>query len=150
VCIFWSVDITFLPGTAPFIDACTIFNPFPQAVPCAVVRVAQVSQVQQLLPFLQGLNCVLTVRSGGHSPSGSSLSHGGIVLDVRQLRHVVVDAAQSTVSVGAGALWRSINATTCPMNLAAVGGSCADVAVGGFVLGGGFGYLRSASVGCKI
>lgn len=82
----------------------------------------------------------LTVCGGGHSSSGASSSEG-MVVDLRRMRKVDVDATKMTVTFEGGCLWSDIDSALEQFGLATVGGVVNHTGVGGLILGGGHGYL---------
>ena len=60
--------------------------------------------------FAQAKAAGLTVAPAGvrHSMGGQALPRGGMQIDMRGLNKIQLDAAKSTVSVGAGATWHDI------------------------------------------
>jgi FAD/FMN-containing dehydrogenase len=58
----------------------------------------------------------LTVSAAGvkHSMGGQAFRRGGVMLDMRGLDHIALDAARGTVIVGAGATWHDIQTAIHP------------------------------------
>ncbi len=84
------------------------------------------------------------VRSGGHCYAGTGY-HPDLVIDVRELNAVSVDPAANRVTAQAGAKLGALYRSAFPHGLAPAAGWCADVGLGGHVLGGGLGYLARAN-----
>jgi len=57
------------------------------------------------------------------------------------MKNIDVDGEAATAWVEAGVTVKDLDDVTCPRGLAAVNGSCTDVGIVGFTLGGGFGFL---------
>ena len=57
------------------------------------------------------------------------------------MKRIDIDLPTATAWVEAGVTVKDLDDVTCPKGLAAVNGSCTDVGVVGFTLGGGFGFL---------
>ena len=57
------------------------------------------------------------------------------------MKNIDIDVDTETAWVEAGVTVKELDDVTCPLGLAAVNGSCTDVGVIGFTLGGGFGFL---------
>ncbi|KAL4784204.1 hypothetical protein BJX76DRAFT_327982 [Aspergillus varians] len=97
------------------------------------VSLAVAYATQHAIPFV--------VQGGGHSTSGASSTHGGIVISLSAMRHILVDSASATVAVQGGATWEEVDAATAREKLAVVGCTNSALSVGGTTLGGGFGWL---------
>ncbi|KAI0768414.1 FAD binding domain protein [Irpex lacteus] len=85
----------------------------------------------------------LAIRGGGHSASGSSSSEG-LVIDLRRMNDVTVDAEKSLIKVGGGAVWEDVDREAAKFGLATVGGTVnhtGNSGVGGLTVGGGYGWL---------
>ena len=57
------------------------------------------------------------------------------------MKGIDIDVDSATAWVEAGVTVKELDDVTCPLDLAAVNGSCTDVGVIGLILGGGFGFL---------
>ncbi|KAK7975801.1 ferric reductase NAD binding domain-containing protein [Apiospora arundinis] len=106
-----------------------------------VVKPANSCEASLAVKFATFHNIPLVVRGGGHSPSGSSASDGGMVIDLGLLRSVVVDTKGQTVTFGGGCLWADVDDALWEQGFATVGGTVSHTGVGGLILGGGFGQL---------
>lgn len=78
------------------------------------------------------------IRSGGHNanPGFSSVDESGVVLDLRELRSVVLQPEKDVASVGPGAVWAEVYEELEKDGLTVVGGRVSEVGVGGLILGG--------------
>ncbi|KAK4690134.1 hypothetical protein P7C71_g6590, partial [Lecanoromycetidae sp. Uapishka_2] len=83
----------------------------------------------------------IAIRGGGHSTSGSSSTNGGIVIDLSEMRNVVVSPEEMTVTAQGGCLWVDVDSAAAAHGLATVGGTVNHTGVGGLTLGGGYGWL---------
>ncbi|TWU73205.1 hypothetical protein ED733_004489 [Metarhizium rileyi] len=106
-----------------------------------VVQPDNAEEVSKTLGYATAHKIPLAVVSGGHATSGSSSSDGGMVIDLRRINSVVVDAAQQTVTFGGGCRWSQIDEACAEHGLATVSGTVNHTGVGGFILGGGMGWL---------
>ncbi|CAI6013663.1 unnamed protein product [Clonostachys chloroleuca] len=102
------------------------------------------SQISTILRYAAANKIDLAVRGGGHSTSGSSSTEGGLLIDLRTIRHVQVNATNMSVKVGGGATWGDVDSETVKYGFAAIGGTISDTGVGGLTLGGGYGWLSGA------
>ncbi|MDT0260875.1 FAD-binding oxidoreductase [Jatrophihabitans lederbergiae] len=107
---------------------------FPQAVAlCATER-----DVATCIAFAQQHSLPSAVRSGGHSFAGFSTSEG-LVIDLSGFRQVTVGS--SSVHVGPAAQMVDVVTALSPHGLAVPGGFCPTVCPGGFISGGGMGWM---------
>lgn len=119
---------------------------FDKTRPKAIAYCENPSDVALCLKFAQDHDLPFAPRSGGHSYGGYSTSRG-LVIDVSGLNGVTVDGG--AVRVGTGAQMVDILNALAPAKLVIPGGARATVAAGGFVQGGGIGYLtRSLGLAC--
>jgi FAD/FMN-containing dehydrogenase len=81
------------------------------------------------------------VRGGRHSVAGHGLVDGGLVIDLRNIRAVAVEAGRHRASAGGGATWAELDTPAQEHDLAVTGGTFIDTGIGGLTLGGGLGYL---------
>ncbi|KAE8355133.1 hypothetical protein BDV28DRAFT_155637 [Aspergillus coremiiformis] len=107
----------------------------------AVVKVTSTSEVSEVIRFAREHRIAFVVEAGGHSTTGSSASHGGIVISLSEMRKVLTDPASKTVCVQGGATWQDVNSSTAPYGLVVVGATSSHTGVGGSTLGGGYGWL---------
>jgi FAD/FMN-containing dehydrogenase len=80
------------------------------------------------------------VRSGGHSWAGNHVRDGGLLLDVSRLDSIEVDAEARTAIVGPGCRGNDVLAALAGDDLFFPAGHCPGVALGGYLLQGGFGW----------
>ncbi|MEU5041450.1 FAD-binding oxidoreductase [Streptomyces griseorubiginosus] len=129
-----------LPGDTAYESAKQLaIGEFDSLLPQGVVYAETAQDVQKAVRFAVANGIKPRVRSGGHNFLGWSSSADGFILDVRRLNHVS-GGGSPTVHVGPGT-W-SIEAMKAlkPHNQQMVTGTCHDVAVGGFLSGGGLGF----------
>src|ERR687889_547116 len=88
--------------------------------------------------WARGTGAPFAVRSGGHSYAGFSTCDG-LVIDVKGMRAVSVDAGTDTVTVAGGASNTDVGAGLQPHDVYFPGGRCPTVGVSGLTLGGGWG-----------
>ena len=106
--------------------------------PAAIVRVANATDVAAVLNFARATDLPLAVRSGGHSGHGTN---EGLLIDLRDLNGIDIDAAARTAWAGAGLTAGDVTNAVQQHGLIVGFGDSATVGIGGLTLGGGIGYL---------
>src|ERR1041384_2219559 len=77
-------------------EARTVFYGGIDRRPLAIVRVANANDVAYVVSLARETGIELAVRSGGHSVPGHSVSEGGIVLDLSQMKALEIDSEGRT------------------------------------------------------
>jgi FAD/FMN-containing dehydrogenase len=127
-------------GTDGFRQAAHVYNErFDGILPSLIARPLDAQDVRTAVKWGVAHHVPLRARSGGHSYAGYSTLSGGMVLDLRNMRSVHVDARRRTVSVGAGAQLIDVYTALAAHGLTIPAGSCPSVGVAGHALGGGMG-----------
>ncbi|MBI5666977.1 MAG: FAD-binding oxidoreductase [Chloroflexi bacterium] len=109
--------------------------------PAVIVRAADVADVVRVVTLAREAGVELAVRSGGHSAAGHSLVDGGLVLDLRDLKALDIDAEQRTAWAEAGLTAGEYTQAAGELGLATGFGDTGSVGIGGITLGGGIGFL---------
>jgi len=108
------------------------------AAPIAVSAIDS-ADVSATIRIAAALGLPITVLGGGHGDIPTVTE--GILLTVRRINTVELDAAQQTARVGVGATWHDVLEVAAPEGLAPLCGSAPAVGVGGYLLGGGLGPI---------
>ncbi len=109
--------------------------------PAAIVRVANANDVATVISVARDTGLELAVRSGGHSIPAHSVSDGGIVLDLADMRALEIDAEGRTAWAETGLTTGAYSNATAAHGLATGFGDTGTVGIGGLTLGGGVGLL---------
>jgi FAD/FMN-containing dehydrogenase len=109
--------------------------------PAVIVRVASTDDVRATIALARETGHELAVRCGGHSGAAHSTVEGGIVLDVRDLDALDIDADARTAWAGAGLTALAYTQAADAHDLATGFGDTGSVGIAGITLGGGVGYL---------
>lgn len=129
------------PNDVEYDRARTVFTGGIDRRPAVIVRVADAADVAHVIALAHETGLELAVRSGGHSAVGHSVSDGGIVLDLSNMRAIQIDPDQRTAWVESGLTARAVTTALDAHDLAIGFGDTGSVGVGGITLGGGVGYL---------
>jgi FAD binding domain/Berberine and berberine like len=109
--------------------------------PAAVVRPADAEDVARIVSVARDSGLGLAVRSGGHSGAGHGVLDDGIVLDLRDMRGLEIDAEGRTAWAQTGLTAGEYTNAVGAHGLATGFGDAASVGIGGITLGGGTGFL---------
>jgi FAD/FMN-containing dehydrogenase len=128
-------------GDSGYDNARTIFLGGFDVRPAVIVRPNDAAGVARVIALARETGLPLAVRSGGHSGAGYSTVEDGIMLDVRGLRALDVDAKARTAWAGSGLTAGEYSRAVGEQGLATGFGDTGSVGLGGITLGGGIGYL---------
>lgn len=144
----WAMELVRMadPG---YEDVRSVFNGMIKKRPAVIARCGSPADVTEALELAGREGYEVAVRAGGHSVAGMSLNDGGLVIDVRPMKDIVVDSDARRVRVGAGVTWGEFDRATQEHGLATTGGRASTTGVAGFTLGGGSGWAeRSWGLAC--
>ncbi|MGX1473516.1 UNVERIFIED_CONTAM: FAD/FMN-containing dehydrogenase [Streptomyces canus] len=131
----------FAPDDPGYDEARAVFNAMIDRRPAVIAQCVNEDDVVRAVRFGRDLGLPIAVRGGGHSVAGMALNDGGLVVDLRHMRAVTIDPAAEAVRVAGGATMSDLDRACQPHGLATTGGRASTTGVGGFVLGGGSGWL---------
>ena len=129
------------PGDEGYDAARTVFYGGIDKRPAAIVRVADADDVARVVSLARDQGLELAVRSGGHSTAGHSVTEGGIVLDLGDMKALQIDAAARTAWTEPGLTAGEYTVAAHAHGLVTGFGDTGSVGIGGLTLGGGVGYL---------
>jgi hypothetical protein len=129
------------PDDAEYEGARTVFLGDIDRRPAVIVRPVDADDVATVIALARGTRLELAVRSGGHSSAGHSVTDGGIVLDLRDMRSIDIDLDGRTVWAQSGLTAVELSTALGAHGLAVGFGDTGSVGIGGITLGGGIGYL---------
>jgi FAD/FMN-containing dehydrogenase len=129
-----------LPGSERYVAAVSLWAKQIDVSPRAVVHCESAADVQAAIRAAREHGLPLSVRGGGHDWAGRALCNG-IVIDLSNMRQVVLGSEHRSVTIAGGARADDVTAVTDPAHLAVVAGSASSVGMAGLTLGGGYGPL---------
>jgi FAD/FMN-containing dehydrogenase len=129
------------PGDDGYDEARAVFNAMIDKRPALIVRPTAAEDVVDAVNLARKLDVPLAVRCGGHSVSGMGTCDDGVLINLSLMKGVEVDAAARTARVNAGVLAGELDRDTQVFGLATPSGRVTTTGVGGFTLGGGYGWL---------
>jgi FAD/FMN-containing dehydrogenase len=129
------------PGEAGYDEARTVFYGGIDKRPALVVKAATADDVSRVVSLARDSAVELAVRSGGHSSAGHSVTEGGIVLDLGEMKALQIDLDERTCWVEPGLTAGEYTAAAHAHGLVTGFGDTGSVGIGGLTLGGGVGYL---------
>lgn len=137
------------PSNSGYDAARTVWNGMVDRRPAAIARCRTVDDVQHAIRFARDNDISIAIRGGGHNAAGLGVCDGGMVIDLRGMRDVVVDPVARTARAGGGATWADFDAATAAHGLGTTGGAVSTTGIAGLTLGGGLGWLmRSYGMTC--
>jgi FAD/FMN-containing dehydrogenase len=129
------------PADATYDEARKVWNGDIDRRPVLIARCTSQDDVRAALAFGRKSGRPMAIHSGGHSFPGHSTVDDGVVIDLRHMNQVIVDPSARRATIGGGAIWSEVDATTAPHGLAVTGGHVSHTGVAGLTLGGGMGHL---------
>ncbi|HKY52431.1 MAG TPA: FAD-binding oxidoreductase [Candidatus Limnocylindria bacterium] len=129
------------PNDADYDAARTVFRGGVDKRPALIVRVADAQDVARVIALARETGLELAVRSGGHSSAGHSVTEGGIVLDLSDMKGLEIDVANRTAWAETGLTAVEVTKALAPHGLAVGFGDTGSVGIGGITTGGGIGLL---------
>ncbi len=112
----------------------------PERYPDLIVRARDEGDVVGAVCLARERGVRLAVRSGGHSWAGNHVRDGGVLLDVSAMNSASVEPHAMSASIAPGCRGTDLLAQLAGHGLFFPGGHCVGVALGGYLLQGGFGW----------
>lgn len=112
----------------------------PNRYPDRIVQANSVDDVVAAVRWAKSAGQRVSVRSGGHSWSGNHVRDGGVLIDVSRLKAVNIDKASMTATAEPGIGGSVFLKQLMQHDLFFPVGHCLGVALGGYLLQGGFGW----------
>jgi FAD/FMN-containing dehydrogenase len=129
------------PDDPGYEHARAVWNGSIDKRPALIVRPTGAADVIDAVSYAREKGLPLAVRCGGHSVAGNGTVDGGVLVDLSSLKGVHVDPKARTARVNGGVLVGELDRETQLFGLATPSGRVTTTGVGGFTLGGGYGWL---------
>src|SRR6185436_11159216 len=137
------------PDSANYDSARKVWNGMIDRRPACIARCRTTADVQAAIKFARENALPIAIRGGGHNAAGLAMVDDGFVIDLSDMRDVVVDPAKRTARAGGGTTWGEFDRATAAHGLATTGGAISSTGIAGLTLGGGLGWLmRSCGLTC--
>jgi FAD/FMN-containing dehydrogenase len=129
-----------VPGNLAYEKARRIWNVFFNPYPALIIQCEAEKDVRIALELGREFKMPVTLRSGGHTTAGYSGGTGTLVIDLKELDDIAIDAKNLTAMVSCGTTFGKMNAALDARGVHLQAGECDDVRMGGFMQGGGYGF----------
>jgi hypothetical protein len=129
------------PGDDGYEAARRVHNGLIDKRPALIVRCRGTGDVAAAVRFAREAGLEIAVRGGGHSIAGRSVTDGGVMVDLAEMKGIYVDPSARTVRAQGGVTWAELNREAAVHGLAVTGGAVSTTGIAGYTLGGGLGWL---------
>ena len=117
------------------------FNLTADLRPAAIALPRDADDVVAAVQYAVAHGLRVAPQATGHNAGPLGSLDDTLLVDVRELQDVAIDAGARRVTVGAGVKWERVTPRLSELGLAALHGSSPDVGIAGYSLGGGMGWL---------
>lgn len=112
----------------------------PTRTPDLIAFPSSAREVADAVRYAAGHKLKISPRGSGHHYEAAALRDGGLLLDLAGLGDIAIDDDTRTAWVGAGVTGGQLIERLSERGYAFPIGHCADVALSGYILAGGFGW----------
>jgi FAD/FMN-containing dehydrogenase len=131
------------PADAAYDTVRAVHNGLIDRRPAVIVRCRTPNDVVAALAFARGAGLEVSIRGGGHNVAGRAVTDGGVMIDLAEMKEIVVHADRATATAGGGVIWGELNEAAADYGLAVTGGAVSGTGIAGYTLGGGLGWLMA-------
>ncbi len=132
-----------MPGDPGYDDLRQLSNPAFNPNPCVIAMCESENDVAVAIGLPNANGLPFTVRSGGHCTAGFSAGFG-MLIDIAGLAaEPQINPLTRIATVSAALRFGPFNQALAAYGLHVPGGECDDVAIGGYVQGGGIGFTST-------
>jgi FAD/FMN-containing dehydrogenase len=129
------------PGEDHYEVARRVHNGLIDKRPALIARCRGLADVSAAVDFARETGLEISIRGGGHNIAGRSVTDGGLMIDLAEMKGMYVDPEASTIRAQGGVIWSEFNRETAVHGLAVTGGAISTTGIAGLTLGGGLGWL---------
>ena len=131
------------PGDAGYDDSRAVHNGLVDRRPALIARCRTTEDVVAAVALARRTGLEVSVRGGGHNVAGRSVTEGGLMIDLAEMKGIAIDPETATATAEGGVLWRELNDAAAEHGLAVTGGAVSTTGIAGLTLGGGLGWLMA-------
>jgi FAD/FMN-containing dehydrogenase len=129
------------PGEDHYEAARRVHNGLIDKRPALIARCRGAADVSAAVGLARETGLEISIRGGGHNIAGRSVTDGGLMIDLAEMKGMYVDPEARTIRAQGGAIWSEFNRETAVHGLAVTGGAISTTGIAGLTLGGGLGWL---------
>jgi FAD/FMN-containing dehydrogenase len=129
------------PGEDHYEAARRVHNGLIDKRPALIARCRGVADVSAAVGLARETGLEISIRGGGHNIAGRSVTDGGLMIDLAEMKGMYVDPEARTIRAQGGVIWSEFNRETAVHGLAVTGGAISTTGIAGLTLGGGLGWL---------
>ncbi len=131
-----------VPDDPRYDEARKVWNSMIDKYPALIARCTGTADVVVAVKFARAHDLVVAVRGGGHNVAGNAINDGGLVIDLSQMKGILVDPDKRIARAQAGVNWGDLDRETQAFGLATPGGEVSMTGIAGYTLTGGMGLLQ--------
>ncbi len=131
----------FLPEDSEYDEARNIYNAMIDKRPALFVKCKDRHDVSKAIRFAKKNKLEVSVKAGGHNGAGLALVDNGLVIDLSEMKAIIIDPKKRTAIIEPGNTLGAVDKATHKHGLAIPVGVNGNTGISGLTLGGGLGFL---------